>query len=127
MAITSLRELTAQNTEFMLHESGWELPTIVVTPDGIEHELTGQVIYPCVVEDAQSGVDLVSKKISVVYSLRAADFTLPTDVNYTECIIKIPERPYDTETLVSYAIARVKSGGASFDFVTYYLRKVEQI
>ena len=111
----------------MIHDSGWELPTVVITPDGIEHELSGQVIYPCQVTDAQSGLDIVDKKLSVTYSYRKANFNLPTNDNYFACSIKIPMRPYPDETLVSKGIKRVKSGGASFDFVTYYLVDIDQV
>jgi len=124
----NLREQIVKEVEFTIHESGWELPIKLITPSGeilnnnarTGEQLTGQVIYPALVNSADTGLDLIQKKKCVSLA-RSSLSQIPTALDYSRWICFIPETPSVSATLVPHAIEVPTQGGESLGFIRLYL------
>lgn len=124
MALTNLRERAESDLEHTL-EGSFALPVILISPDGLELSVTGQVLYDTVKDNPETGAQIVVNHPAV--TLRRSSLSqvpLPGE----RWFVKIPTSPSETGTLIDFVIDsdRPPEGGTSIGFIRLYLRKAEQ-
>lgn len=117
-----------------LNLKDWSLPVIFIAPDGTKYEIdaiTGetlnavQILYDYRREDPDSGPEIMVNE-PVVVMARSSLARIPAEGE--TWIIKMPEDPNTTATLVDFILTetRAAEGGRSLGFIRFYPQKAEQ-
>lgn len=87
--------------------------------------LQGQVHYDSIMQDPNTGLDIVVHK--PVVTLRRSSLTVVPDATPgSNWAVRIPLEPSASAAKVTFRIGRVTEGGDTIGFVRLYLERVEQ-
>lgn len=125
MASLNLREQVETDLADTL-EGEFALPVVLVAPDGITQNVTGQVLYDSIEFNPDTGESVVVNKPVVV--LRRSSLSRIPEAGET-WFVKIPTDPSRTATLEDFVISRDKPsiGGRSIGIIRLYLQKASQL
>jgi hypothetical protein len=113
-------------------EGDWSAPVILIAPDGTTYDksandntlpLVGQVVYDSIIEDPNTGCQVVVHK--PIVTLRKSSLSrvpLPTE----RWVVKIPDSPLAAASIKSYTISRPTEDGSTIGFVQLHLQILEQ-
>lgn len=113
-------------------EGEFGLPVVLIDPDGVtydksandpENDLVGQVLYDTMIENPETGQDIIVHK-PVVTLRRSSLGRVP--VSGEKWVVKIPIVPqYDAEK-VTFSLERPAEEGGAIGFIRLYLMEIEQ-
>lgn len=127
----NLRELAESDLATTI-EGETSLPVELVCSDGTvqsmskndpENHLSGQVLFDRAVEDPETGAEVIVRK-PVVTLRRSSLDRIP--MAGERWIVKIPETPSTSATLVSHRLERPPQGGGSIGTIRLYVVKIAQ-
>lgn len=88
-------------------------------------DLQASIMYETVIATPDMDGEMVAHKPFV--SLRRSSLDeVPTPLNYENWVVRIPIRPSETASKVSYRIHRPPEGGETIGFIRLYLELIEQ-
>lgn len=122
--MVNLRELAESDLATTL-EGEFALPVELVDPEGIEYQVTGQVLYETVKLDPETAEEMVINT-PVVTLRRSTLARVPVDGE--TWTVRIPITPSTTAALEDFIISGTKAmeTGGSIGFIRLYLQRIEQ-
>ncbi len=121
----NLRELAEADLETTLEDSvmGFGLPIVLIDPDGAEQTVNGQVLYETVIENPETGQEIIVPKPVVTVRRSSLDRIPIAGENW---FVKIPSTPAVAAAKENYLLERPPEGGRSIGYIRLYLMKAEQ-
>lgn len=121
----NLRELVESDLETTLEDSvaGFGLPIELIDPDGNEETVNGQVLYDTIIENPETGQEIVVPK-PVVSIRRSSLSRIPKDGE--SWLVRIPETPAVEANKEDYLLERPSEGGRTIGYIRLYLMKAKQ-
>jgi hypothetical protein len=104
-------------------EGEFGLPVVLISPNGIEQELVGQVLYDTMRIDPDTGATIVINQ-PVVTLRRSSLIRIP--ISGERWAVKIPATPLEGAALETYFLEQPTEDGRSMGFIRLYLTKVVQ-
>lgn len=117
----NLRERVASDLSFSLTGSDWGLPIVLVSPDNVSYNVTGQVLYNSKATDPDTGEQFIVN--NPVVTLETAALTrIPLDGE--KWGVKIPVTPSTTAVKEDFVLASRPPERSSVGFIRLYLTRV---
>jgi len=122
--MTNLRGLAEDHLKFSL-EGTFALPVVLISPDAVKDEVSGQVLYETLISNPTTGEEITVDKPVVVLRISSL---LRTPQDGEKWFVQIPESPKAGADIGDYIISptRPTEGGRSIGFIRLYLQKIEQ-
>jgi hypothetical protein len=125
--VVNLRELCESDLAITLEDEafGFGLPVVLISPDGEEDTVSGQILYDTVVQDPDTGaIEKVHKPVVTVRISSLARVPLPTERG--RWAVKIPITPSRTAPKTTFILEDASEDGGSIGFIRLYLVRPKQ-
>ena len=128
----NLRVLAESDLKTTL-EGDWGLPVILISPDGVQQDksandptadLTGQVLYDTLVQNPDTGSEMVAHKPVVTLRISSLNRVPQQGESW---IVKIPTIPNPAATKEDFFLERPTEDGSSIGFIRLYLMRAKQV